>query len=178
MKKTLSNVAAFVICVFIGFQAFAGATLFLKENSVMTGKDGDVIAEMYFGTPAEDGVVTGWMQYGDNMMYSDDSGRLTYGKVLDKTAVKPTGRKHGGMRQMRIRGELPPELLSSTREDALMSYEKNYYEICSSCHAATLQSRYSVEQWEGILNSMRSHAHLSDNDTANIYRYIKLLLLN
>ncbi|QAR32587.1 hypothetical protein EP073_03950 [Geovibrio thiophilus] len=175
MKQTIIICYVSVITVFCFLTAFASENGWLNKNIELTDVNGKKTALLQFGSPIDDSKLTAWMRKGDKTLYSEN-GRMTYGILYDSDAAVETGNSKQGMREVMIKGFIKSSFISTSMDEALREYEDKYYEICSSCHSAISHRRFSVEQWAGIMNSMKTHAKISDNDSAGLYRYIKLII--
>ncbi|MGE4498087.1 MAG: hypothetical protein AB7E48_09425 [Deferribacterales bacterium] len=175
MKHALTICYISLISVLCIFTASASEKGWLNKNIELTDAKGKKTALLQFGSPISDSRLTAWMRKGEKTLYSED-GRVTYGILYDPSAAVETGRTRQGMREVMIKGYIKSSYISPTLEDSLSEYEDKYYDICSSCHSAINLSRFSIDQWAGIMNSMKTHAQISDNDSAGLYRYIKLII--
>ncbi|GAB1535446.1 hypothetical protein ADMFC3_10770 [Geovibrio sp. ADMFC3] len=175
MKRSIIICYIALIFVFSIFTAFASGYGWLNKDIELTDVSGKKTALLQFGSPISDGKLTAWMRKGDKTLYSEN-GRITYGILYDLSSAVETGSAKQGMKEVLIKGFIKSDYISQTLEAALSSYEDMYYEICSSCHSAINHRRFSVEQWAGIMSSMKTHAKISDSDAAGLYRYIKLVI--
>lgn len=175
MNKAITVSYTFLLLLFCLLSASASEKGWLNKNIELTDDKGKKTVLLQFGSPIEDSRLTAWMRKGDKTLYSED-GRMTYGILYESSAAVETGSTSHGMREVMIKGYIKSEYISPSLASALREYEDMYYEICSSCHSAINHRRFSVEQWAGIMSSMKTHAKISDNDSAGLYRYIKLII--
>lgn len=148
------------------------------EDYPIKDKNKAVRAIVLFGTPVNNGKITGWYDSRNMTMYSAPDGSLEYARVMDPKIVRYKGTIKGGYYQAVMYVRDNNLHLAQSLDEVTGRYEKKYYDNCATCHTAYDIKRYSIRQWKGILLSMKPHTSLSNNEMNSLFRYIKLVIVS
>ena len=129
---------------------------------------------VYFGSQLTGGRVYLWSDKKSGVLYADAEKSIDNGFTKDVSSLRFTGKTANGLYETVINVSTKDTAISETLPESLKEYEKKYYELCSTCHAAAEPNRYAKHRWDSILKSMQQHAGMSDSDLNAIRRYVLL----
>jgi hypothetical protein len=154
--------------------AYSGSKMFVKDSYVLNNEEKKTVSKIYYGAEVKNSRLYGW--YKDGVLYDSPSMEMNYAEIYDEKILEYTGKLAEGLKEAYIDAEVSGNNLASDLKKVLDIHELKYFELCSTCHSAVDYHRFDLTRWNGILNSMKDHAGMENDDLQDVYRIIKYKL--
>lgn len=93
--------------------------------------------------------------------------------AYSKEGLVPYLELKNGEAQNKIEFLVANKDLTKTTLEAWDEAELNYYDTCSSCHAAHKPKEHLMSEWDAYISAMQSFAKISNAETARIVRFMQ-----
>lgn len=103
----------------------------------------------------------------EKSLYATNNLKLLLAQVPEGNFIKKTGN------QGSLEIEMNKKYLVESADTAWEKSADRFYEKCTKCHAAKVVKEHTMLEWEGLYESMKEFAKPTDDDSANVLRYLR-----
>lgn len=160
-----------LLSIILAISAMAQTKYIYNENVDMLDENGKVIGVIFEGTQV-DVVKTN----------NDKTLVKIQGENIDGNNTALGYAKDGLVPYLNLKNSVPKSGmefwiknsdLTDTTTEAWDEAELNYYDTCSSCHAAHKPKEHKMDEWDAYISAMQGFAKITDAEKARILRFMQ-----